>query len=254
VRRAVASALGEFRGNEQAAEVLARWAEEGDPSYFVEASAALSLGKTRSPRALEVLPRLLGRPSFQDVVRSRTIEGLGATGDEEALPVVRREYRAAAPFQSRRAALAATTRLAEGTLHARTARELLEKGLDDRDFRVRIESAQSLATIADPRAVPALERALAAELDGRARRRIREAITDLRERGRPQERVKKLEEELERLRGEGLKLRERLEKVEGRIAPPKSGGGEPPGQESVAKRPRPRVRRVSKTPRGPRRR
>src|SRR6185436_2082184 len=106
--------------------------------------------------------------------------------------------------------------------------ELLEKALDDRDFRVRIESAQGLATLADLRAVPALERALAAELDGRGRRRIREALTDLRERGKPQERMKKLEEEVERLRGEGLKLKERLEKVEGRKAPAAAGasGGE----------------------------
>jgi aminopeptidase N len=256
VRRAVASALGEFRGSESAAEVLARWVDEGDPSYFVEANAALALGRTRSPRALAILPRALGRSSFQDVIRSRALDGLGASGDEEALPVVRREFRPSAPFQTRRAALAATTRLSEGTLHARAARELLEKGLDDRDFRVRIEAAQSLAVIADGRALPALERALAAELDGRARRRIREAITDLRERGKPQERVRKLEEEVERLRGEGTKLRERIEKVETRTAPGGRGDGSggPAREETVAKRPRPRVRRAPKPPRPPRRR
>ena len=251
VRRAVAAALGEFRGDEKAAEVLARWAEEGDPSYFVEANAALALGRTRSPRAKQVLPRLLDRSSFQDVVRSRAIEGLGATGDEEVLPVAREQYRASLPFQSRRASLAAVARLAEGTLHARAARELEEKGLDDRDFRVRIEAAQSLATLADVRAVPALERALAAELDGRARRRIRESITDLRERGKPQDRVRKLEDELERLRGEGLKMRERLEKVEARTGVVKSEAVAPA---EAPKRPRPRVRRAPKAPRGPRRR
>ena len=252
VRRAVAAALGEFRGNEQAAELLARWAEGGDASYFVEANAALALGRTRSPRAREVLPRLLDRSSFQDVVRSRAIEGLGATGDDEVLSTVREQYRASLPFQSRRAALAAVARLAEGTLHARAAREIEEKGLDDRDFRVRIEAAQSLAMLADLRAVPALERALAAELDGRARRRIREAITDLRERGKPQDRVRKLEDELERLRGEGLKLRERLEKVETRTGVSRTEGAPPPPE--PPKRPRPRVRRAPKSPRGPRRR
>jgi aminopeptidase N len=252
VRRAVASALGEYRGDQQAAEVLARWVEEGDPSYFVEAAAALSLGRTRSPRASEVLPRLLQRSSFQDVIRSRTLEGLGATGDEAVLPTVREQYRPTLPFQTRRAALAAATRLSDGTPHARAARELSENALDDRDFRVRIEAAQSLATLADPRAVPALERALAAELDGRARRRMREAITDLRERGKPQERVRKLEEELERLRGEGLKLRERLEKVESRTGV--GGRSEPPAPVEAPKRPRPRVRRAPKAPRGPRRR
>jgi aminopeptidase N len=256
VRRAVAAALGEFRGNEEAAELLAHWVEDGDPSYFVEANAALALGRTRSPRALAVLPRALERSSFQDVVRSRALDGLGATGDEEALPVVRREFRPDAPFQTRRAALAATARLSEGTLQARAARELLERGLDDRDFRVRIEAAQSLAMLADGRAVAALERALAAELDGRARRRLREAITDLRERGKPQDRVRKLEEEVERLRGDALKLRERVEKVESRTAPvakPDSGGSPGREPEGQGKRPRPRVRRAPK-PARPRRR
>jgi aminopeptidase N len=252
VRRAVAAALGEFRGDEQAAEVLARWAEEGDPSYFVEANAALALGRTRSPRASEVLPRLLQRASFQDVVRSRTLDGLGASADDGVLPAVRAQYRPGLPFQSRRAAVAAVTRLAEGTPHARAARELAEKALDDRDFRVRIEAAQSLAVLADQRAVPPLERALAAELDGRARRRMREAITELRERGKPQERVRKLEEELERLRGEGLKVRERLEKVEARTGLAKNDG--PPAPSEPPKRARPRVRRAPKPPRGPRRR
>jgi aminopeptidase N len=252
VRRAVAAALGEFRGSDRAAAVLAAWLDDGDPSYFVEANAALSLGRTRSPRALEVLPRVLGRSSFQDVIRTRALDGLGATADEEALPIVRAEYRPSASFQSRRAAIAATARLAEGTAHARRARELLETALDDRDFRVRIEAASSLVLLADGRAVPSLERALAAELDGRARRRIKEAIAELRDRGKPPERVRKLEEELERLRGDATKLKERLEKLESRSAASRSTA--PRASEAPAKRPRPRLRRPTKTPRPPRRR
>ena len=32
------------------------------------------LGRTRSPLALEILPQLIDRPSFQDVLASRAIE------------------------------------------------------------------------------------------------------------------------------------------------------------------------------------
>jgi aminopeptidase N len=256
VRRAVAAALGEYRGDARAGALLARWVEEGDPSYFVEANAALALGRTRSPAAVEVLSRALDRPAFQDVIRARALDGLGATGDEAALPVARAQYRPAASFQVRRAAIAAVARLAEGTLEARRARELLETALDDRDFRVRIEAASSLAMLGDPRAVAALERAAAAELDGRARRRLKEAIAELRDRGRPPERMRKLEEEIERLRGEGIKTKERLEKLEARTAGSGEGGGSrgPRDREGSARRPRPRVRRPPKPPRPPRRR
>jgi aminopeptidase N len=252
VRRAVAMALGEFRGEPLAGDLLARWVDEGDPSYFAEANAALSLGRSRSSRAVEVLTRALSRSSFQDVIRARALEGLGASGDEAALPVVRAELRPDAQFQARRAAVAALARLSEGTLEARRARELCELALEDRDFRVRIEASSALVLLGDPRAVPALERAAAAELDGRGRRRLREAITELRDGGRPPERVRKLEEEIERLRGETNKLRERLEKLESR---PPGGGDRPRGSgEGTARRPRPRVRRVAKPPRAPRRR
>jgi aminopeptidase N len=256
VRRAVAAALGEFRGDARAGALLARWVEEGDASYFAEANAALALGRTRAPGAVEVLSHALERPSFQDVIRARALEGLGATGEEAALPVVRAHYRPQASFQVRRAAIAAVARLAEGTLEARRARELLETALDDRDFRVRIEAAGALVLLGDPRAAAALDRAAAAELDGRARRRLRDAATELRDRGKPPERVRKLEEEIERLRGETNKLKERLEKVEARSA----GTGESRGTRAARatldppRRPRPKVRRPPKPPRPPRRR
>jgi aminopeptidase N len=253
VRRAVALALGEFRGDARAGTILARWLEEGDPSCFVEANTALALGRTRWPGAAEALGRALDRPAFQDVIRVRAIEGLGATGDEAALPVVRAQLRPESSFQVRRAAVAALARLAEGTLEARRARELTEPALEDRDFRVRIEAAAALALLGDARAIPSLERAAAAELDGRARRRIRAAIAELRDRGRPPERARKLEEEIERLRGETVKLKERIEKLETRTA---DGPRTRAARDTAAtpRRPRPRVRRPPKPPRVPRRR
>jgi hypothetical protein len=63
--------------------------------------------------------------------------------------------------------------------------------------------------------------------------------------------VRKVEEELERLRNEGLKLRERLEKVESRTGITRTEAAAPP---EPPKRPRPKVRRAPKPPRGPRRR
>src|SRR5262249_17673479 len=54
-RRMIARGLGDFVHDPAAGAALAQLVERGDPSYFVEAEAALSLGKTRTPRAPELL-------------------------------------------------------------------------------------------------------------------------------------------------------------------------------------------------------
>ncbi|HET9625160.1 MAG TPA: M1 family metallopeptidase, partial [Kofleriaceae bacterium] len=54
-RRVIARALGDFVHDAVAGNALAQVVERGDASYFVEAEAALSLGKTRTPRAGELL-------------------------------------------------------------------------------------------------------------------------------------------------------------------------------------------------------
>ncbi len=250
VRRAVAGALGELRDDPKAAEVLARWANEGDESCLVEGAAALSLGRVRGEQALVVLPKLLERESFQDVIRARAIEGLGATGDERALPLLEGAYVSRSRFQARRAAVAAIARLTEGTGLARRGRELSERALDDRDFRVRMEAASALVTLQDARAIPNLERAARVELDGRARRRLREAIAELTEKGRPAEQARKVGEELERLRRELGDMRGRLEKLERRAEPASpTGGGRKRAEGATSRRPRPRTRRGIKPPR-----
>ena len=145
----------------------------------------------------------------------------------------------AASFQSRRAAVTALGRLAEGTANARRARERLEACLFDPDFRVRMDAASALAEIGDARSIAAIDRARAGELDGRAKRRFRNAILQLREKGSTEEKLHKLGNELERLRSESSLLRERLEKVEAATKPSDEG---PSGKGHVptpTKRPRP---------------
>ncbi len=54
-RRAVVRALGQYRGDEKAGAAVAEVVERGDASYFVEAEACLSLGRTRWPVAGDLL-------------------------------------------------------------------------------------------------------------------------------------------------------------------------------------------------------
>jgi HEAT repeat protein len=142
--------------------------------------------------------------------------------------------------------------LAEATKNARRARERLEACLSDPDFRVRMDAALALAEIGDVRSIPAIERAHAAELDGRAKRRFRNAITQLREKGSSGEKLRKLGEDVERLRGESARMRERLEALESR--PTGSEPPAPPSSAAPAKRPRPGGHRTGRKTIVPRRR
>jgi hypothetical protein len=213
----------------------------------------MALGRVRSPRAVEILTPVLGRRVYMDMIRARALDGLGATADEAAFPIVEAAITRAASFQSRRAAVSALARLAEGTANSRRARERLEACLADPDFRVRMDAAMALVEIGDVRSIPAIERARAGELDGRAKRRFRNAVTQLREKGSGGEKLRKLGEEVERLRGESTRLRERLEKLETE-APGASTTPPPVGARAPAKRPRPGSHRTRRKPVVPRRR
>jgi aminopeptidase N len=242
VRRAVAAALGEFLGDDTAARALSSRIRRGDPSYFVEAEAALALGRTRTGEALALLPALLDRASYQDVIRSRAVEGLGRSGDERAFPILREIWRPGLPWVTRRAIVAAVAELARGTAIARAGREFIETRLADRDFRVRGEAASALARLGSVEAIAALRSARAAELDGRARRRMEEAIRDLESGTRPSEEIRHLHDEVERLRGETAKLRERLDRLAAQQPPAAPAPPAPAAPKN--KRPRPVTRRT----------
>jgi hypothetical protein len=116
-----------------------------------------------------------------------------------------------------------------------------------------MDAALALAELGDLRAIAAIERARVAELDGRAKRRFRHAVTQLREKGGPGDKLRSLGDEVERLRGESTRLRERLEKLEAKGAAPEPS---PPSGKApaAAKRPRPGSHRAARKPLGTRRR
>jgi len=249
-RRAVAAALGHFKHSTVAADALVAWIEKGDASVFAVANAARALGQTRDPRASHLIPALFGRKAFQDVVKARGLEGLGASNLESALEPLLAAYTPQASVQSRRTALRAVAQLAEGTPAQRRVREHIETGLSDRDFTVRTAAAMALATLNDAKAAPALESALRAELDGRARRFMSATLRQLREGSRSSEAVTRLTGEVEKLRDQVQTLKERMDRVEITPTTPKPPAAAPA---RPAKRPRPAARRSAKSAGKPRR-
>jgi aminopeptidase N len=206
VRRSVASALGAFR-TAASARVLTGLARK-DPSYLVGAEASRALGRTRQAGVRATLVALGKRPSWGDCFLSGALDGLGNSRDEAAVPHVLAHTAYGHPTRARRSAIHALSTLTD----SRRAREHLEELLSDRDHHVKVAAVDALWTLGDARSRPALRRALEREHDPRIQRRLREALRDTSE-TRAAER-KRLDDELETLRGEMSDLKGRLAKVE----------------------------------------
>ncbi len=208
VRRAVMSALGNFRTS-RAFEALRAKALR-DPSYLVEAEAARAIGKTRQVGAFDVLVDVMDRPSWADVIGSAALDGLAALRDDRGLPHLFARTRYGHPSRVRRAAALAIPKLAAD----RRAREHLEEMLDDGDPILRIDVVRALADLGDARARVALRARAEIDLDARVRRRIREVVRDL---GSEKKIADQLKEDVEKLSTEHAELKARLAKLEARL-------------------------------------
>jgi aminopeptidase N len=215
-RRGAVRGLGEFR-DEAAAHALLPVLKR-DKSYYVEAEAAKSLGKTRSPQAFEALEKALAKDSHNEVIRYMAFEGLGELRDERAVPLCIEWTRYGRPPRARQGAVLALGKLAEalGSTSAAGQRifDRLVELLDDPWLQVRLQSVISLQDIGEAKAVPHLEALAARELDGRIVRRAREAALRLRESRQRSDEVRRLREDVEKLQQDNRELRDRVDRLE----------------------------------------
>ncbi len=209
VRRAAVVALGHFKTPESA-KLLAR-AARNDPSLLVAAAACRALGSTRQPSALEVLSKLIDRPSWADVLRSGALTGLARLGDEQAVKELSKNTKYGVPNRSRRTAIAGLPKLSTD----RETRELLEELLQDRDPHVRVSVAMALGELGDIKSGAALRTQLDRDLDARVRRRIREVLRDLG--GAGVRETRRLREEVDELRRHHRELEAQLSRFEERL-------------------------------------
>jgi aminopeptidase N len=217
VRRAVVEALGEFRGDERAADALLPVLQQGDPSYAVEGEAAKSLGRVRSSRAFEALTAALReKDSWNETIRQRVLEGLGELGDARALPLVLDWTAYGKPTPARVAAVAALEKLAHGERRDEVVKHLTEL-LDDPQLRVVLRAVATLRALRAEQAVPALERLAARHLDGRVVRQAREAARAIRAGTEQAEELRRLRDRVDALERENRELRDRLAALEQKI-------------------------------------
>jgi aminopeptidase N len=214
-RRAVARALGQFRESNQTADALIGVIERGDASYFVEAEAALALGKTRDPRAFDWLARMMERPSYLDVIRAHALAGMAETREQRAIDFAREWCAYGRPPRARVAAIGTLARMAQYQEPRRgEIIDFLAPLADDREFMVRMRLPAAFEEIGDPKGLAALHRLAERDLDGRVQRRANNAIGVISEGRSHIEEGQRLREDMDKLRDDNRKLRERLDKLE----------------------------------------
>jgi len=233
VRRAIASALAAF---DEASAATCLSNQLGDESYLVSAAAARALGRRHQETAKKALPRLLSKPSWADVVRAAALEGLALTGDEELTKHLIEWSAYGKPLRARRAAIAALPRLSEG----KRVREHLEELLTDRDPHTRTSVLSALEALADPKARGAVSMLLDTELDGRVRRRAKQALATLGKKGTPgleeaRGKAQKLEDEIAQLKVRLSKLEQVNKPSEAKSASSKTAASKPAAKKAASK-------------------
>ena len=208
-RRGVAEALGRFKRSSAVGALTTML--DSDESYYVAATAALSLGKTKSDRAHAKLVSALDRDSHMDAIRSGALQGLAELKTEEAREAISRWTGYGLPQRARESAVSALGKAGED--HKPTF-ELLTDLLDDPWYRTRLGAAGALRSLTADTALPALQRMVDRELDGRVVRTARQAISAIRAGKNAPDNVKKLRSDLEKLEETNRGLTERLEKLE----------------------------------------
>ena len=179
-----------------------------DESYYVRAYAAHSLGFfPDSEKAFSALEQALKQDSINDQIRYRAFLGFAEMKNVKAISLAEEYLEKGAEYQGRIGAAYAIGKIGKGNPEA--LKTLLATQYTD-EFRVRAESATSIAYLEDQSAIPQLEEWLSNETMGSVRRRLRETIQRLKELAAT--------DEQKELRNQIQSLEERTKKLEDEMA------------------------------------
>jgi len=212
VVRAAAEALGNFRDADSAAALIRAAATH--VSYLVRAASLTALGKTRDPRAFEILASSVKERTWNGIVEGGAVQGLAELADERAMPLILQACRPECGEGLRRAAVMALGRVAVLMESERMrAVDALERLLDDKLFMVANAAVAAAEEAGDVRLLPALERLGEQGFDGRLRRHAVEAALRIRKNSKVPTQVGALREDIDELRQEQRRLQDQIEAI-----------------------------------------
>lgn len=225
VRRAVVNALGTIK-TVDSFNALKPIAEQGDASYFVEAAALSSLGsvaasfndRPETETLLQLYRSVLAeRAGWNETLRSGAVTGLSKLKTSEAALDLILEYTAAGvPQALRLAAIRALGAISSGQNNVNLERILnrLEELSRETFFLSQVATVTALGQMETSKAIGILSALADQTPDGRVRRMAEEAIQRVQKTVKPDEAMKKLQEELEQVKKDNQELRSRLENLE----------------------------------------
>jgi aminopeptidase N len=234
VRRAVINSLAKLKTTESY-QVLKPLLEKGDPSYLVESSTATALGEIAAThledkhlveQTVKLLKSVLKeREGWNEVVRSGAISGLSKIKtSEDALNLILKYTAPGIPQALRLTSIRALGSISTGQTSTNTERivQRLEELSNEVFFLTQVAVVASLEQMETPKAMDVLQSLTDQTLDGRVRRRAEEAIQTVQGKIGSEPALKKLREELDKIKKENQDLRSRLETLEAKSKSSKS--------------------------------
>jgi aminopeptidase N len=215
-RRGIAFGLRGFTGlkdaeREKAIDSLIQILES-DEAYYARGYAAWSLGFYKdSDKAFDALKRAVSQESINDMVRYRVFQGYYEMNDPRAIPIAIDYMDHGKWHQGRGLAAYCLGKIGKGNPEATQA--LLDAERIPNIY-VRDEAAAALGMLGDTSIIPKLEAWLSREPEGRARRRLREAIFLLKEKALEANGVSKVGSDVARIEDQLKKTDSKVSSLE----------------------------------------
>ncbi len=110
IRAQIVTALGSFKDDPAVVAKLEAVAKD-DSSYRARAAALQSLGRSKSPKAYEILVAMVGSESPDGFLRNASLRGLGSLGDDRAVPLLLEWIKPGKDLDSRQAAISSVAKM-----------------------------------------------------------------------------------------------------------------------------------------------
>lgn len=153
LRSAVVQALGSFKDNGEVSAKLEMIAKD-DGSYRARAGALEAIGRLKSAKAYETLVTAVNGESPDGFLRNAALHGLGALGDDKAVPLLRAWAAPGKDIASREAAIGSLGHLDKDN---KEITNQIASYLTEPQFPIRMSAVFALGMRGDTSAVPALE-------------------------------------------------------------------------------------------------